>query len=357
MGFNRPLHGLRGVASLMVFLAHITYGYYDHFYHANAGMATFATYFASFGTFGVELFFIISGYVITSSCLNYSPREFAGRRFWRLYPLFAMFTIFYFVMNHFIPQDPDRQHFSYLISNLLFLDMFLGTTPLTPNAWSITFEVWYYVATYMLVYSLIRRADRFNPFLAVLSIAFAGFMIAAYDITVYFVGGAFLYFINSRLMHGRVELPAKTVWVTAMLLVVGVIATLWDFPPKTYLEVPGTQIAAFLLVLSTLTLVLFLLHEDNPYSRALISKPFRFVGTISYSLYLTHPYTYLLVRQIGYKLEISAHPWPVTLPIYLVANMVLALSVAWVVHKIVEVGPYRLIYRSRIYRQPDTKMA
>ncbi|WP_157215849.1 acyltransferase family protein [Flavisphingomonas formosensis] len=357
MGFNRPLHGLRGVASLMVFFAHISYGYYDHFYHQNATMASVAAYFANFGTFGVELFFIISGYVITSSCLNYPPREFFGRRFWRLYPLFAMFTLLYFVLNHFYPQDPGRGHLASLVSNLLFLDIFLGTVPLTPNAWSISFEVWYYVATYMLVYSVIRRADRFNPFLAVAAIAFAGFMVAAFDITVYFVGGAFLFFINSRIMRDRFEMHAKTLAVTAVLIVVSVIATLWDFPPKTYLEVPGTELAGLALVVSTLFLVMLLLHEDNIYSRLLLSRPLRFMGTISYSLYLTHPYTYLVIRQIGYKIKLGSYPWFVTFPVYLLANMILALTASWIIHKVVEVGPYRLIYNSRIYRQPDTKMA
>jgi len=357
MGFNRPLHGLRGIASLMVFLAHISFGYYDHFYHNNAVMAAIAAYFANFGTFGVELFFVISGYVITSSCLNYSPGEFFGRRFWRLYPLFALFTFLYFVLNHFFPQDPGRGSLSGLAANLLFLDIFLGTTPLTPNAWSISFEVWYYVATYLLIHSAFRRKDEFNPFLAIPAVAFAGFMIAAYDITVYFLGGAFLFFVNNYIIRDHFEMRWKTALATVFLISVIVIATIWDFPPKTYLEIPGTQIAGFLLVISTLMLVFFLLHEDNIYSKLLLSRPLRFIGTISYSLYLTHPYTYLIVRQLSYKIKLGSHPWMVTFPLYLVANVLLAFGASWVVHRIVEIGPYRLIYKSRIYRQPDTNLA
>ncbi len=269
-----------------------------------------------------------------------------------------MFTIFYFIMNHFLPQDPGREHLSFLLSNLMFMDLFLGTTPLTPNAWSITFEIWYYAASYLLIYALIRRADRFNPIVAVLGIAFACFMIAAYDITAYFVGGAFLYYINRTFLKGEFTFANKTIVTAFALMAVGVLATIWNIvPPKTYFEVPGLQLISFLSLVATLLLVLLLMHEDNLFSRLLVSKTLRFFGTISYSLYLTHPYTYILVRQIGYKLRLGSHPWEATLPLYLLANVCLAVGVAWIVHKIVEVGPYRLIYDSRIYRQPDTQMS
>jgi peptidoglycan/LPS O-acetylase OafA/YrhL len=358
MQFNKPLHGLRGVASLMVFIAHITFGYREHFYGGNAGLEVFARYFANLGTFGVELFFVISGFVIVPSCLKYGPAEFFGRRFWRLYPLFALFTIIYFVLNMIVPQDPNRNHVSYLISNLLFMDLFLGTSPLTPNAWSITFEVWYYAATYFLVYSFLKKREDFSPVLAILAVGFGSYMLAVYDITAYFIGGAVLYYINIIRGQNDAQVAGKSWRVFICIVAVGTLATLSNVtPPKTYFEVPGFQITSFLTLLCTLILILFLMREDNIFSRMLVSKALRFFGTISYSLYLVHPYTYILVRQVGYRLKLGAYPWQATFPLYLFANIGLAIIVAWTVHKIVEVGPYKIIYGSRIYRQPDTAMS
>jgi len=255
MGFNRPLHGLRGVASLMVFFAHISYGFYNHFYNQNAVMAFVVGHFAHVGTFGVELFFVISGYVIASSCLNYAPMEFFGRRFLRIYPLFLMFTLLYFVLNYYFPHEVDRGDLKGLLLNLAFLNLFLGTSPLTPNAWSVTFEVWCYVATYLIIYSLFRRADRFNPFLAILAIAFAGYMVAVYDITAYFAGGCVLFYVNGVILRNSYKIKHKSMWITILLIVIVVMAAIWKFPPKTYFEVPNTQMASFILLVSTLAFV------------------------------------------------------------------------------------------------------
>ena len=354
MRFSKPLHGLRGLASLMVFFAHITYGYFDHFHHVDVGPGTCVTYFANFGTFGVELFFIISGYVITQSCLKYQPWEFFGRRFLRLYPVFALFTVFYFVVNIATHQDLARGSVQNFLSNMLFLDLFLRTQPLTPNAWSITFEVWYYVAVYLLIYSFLHRAKRFSPMLAVASIGFAAFMVAAYDITAYFAGGAGLYFLNHR-YGDRLPKEHRTLLIVGALAVTGTIATIWDFAPKTYFADTGPALPAFILLISTLMLVQLLLSdEQNPFSRVLAGRFFRFVGTISYSLYLLHPWVYLAMRQLGYKIRMGNYPIWETLPIYLVVITIVALGLSWIVHKLVEIGPYQLVYHRRIYQQPDT---
>lgn len=351
MQFSQPLHGLRGVASLMVLVAHISFGFYDHFYHDDANLYVIARAVANFGTFGVELFFVISGYVISSSCLRYSPREFAGRRFWRIYPVFAMFTLLYFVLNLVTHYEPTKLGVDGLFLNLLFLDLFTGSTPLTPNAWSITYEVWYYIATYGLLWFLLRSESRWRVIGALLFMTLAGYMLAAFDITIYFVGGALLYFIHERLKPRFSAAPSTAIALIALLPMV-VIATLLDFPTNTYLEVPGLVVPALLLVAATLIFVQAVLFGDGPFTRMLCTAPVRFIGTISYSLYLTHPYVYIAMREIGRKLHVNAYPWQVTLLPYLVLTISIALFVSWVIHKILEVGPYQLIYGNRIYRDP-----
>ena len=73
--FRKDIHLLRGVAALLVVL-----------YHADLGL--------SGGFIGVDLFFVISGYLITNHLLELRERhpqdwvaKFLGRRFWRLVPV------------------------------------------------------------------------------------------------------------------------------------------------------------------------------------------------------------------------------------------------------------------------------
>ena len=356
MKFSQPLHGLRGLASLMVLIAHVSYGFYDHFYHDDAALGLIARGVANFGTFGVELFFVISGYVITASCLKYAPLEFAGRRFWRLYPVFALFTILYFVLNHVTHYEPEKLGFGRLLINLAFLELFSGTPALTPNAWSITFEVWYYIATYGLIWFLIRSQSQWRVIGAIAFLTLAGFMLAAFDITIYFAGGAMLYYIHNRLRPVIAPAPATATALVAFV-VIAFIATAMDFPPRTYLEVPGQILPALALVAATLIFVQAVLFGEGIVSRLLCSAPLRFLGTISYTLYLAHPYVYIVMREIlrrVYRFNGGPLPWQVMILPWLAINLIVALSVSWIIHKLVEIGPYQLIYHNRIYRDPKS---
>lgn len=350
MRFSRPLHGLRGMASLMVFYAHVTFGFYDHFYHNDAILSRIIPYFANFGTYGVELFFVISGFVIIQSCLKYAPREFFGRRFMRLYPLFAMFTLIYFFGNMVMKVAPNPGSISDLVGNLLFIGFFFGATEPSPNAWSIALEVWYYIATYLLVYAFIHRRDSFNSIWAILGIGLAIFMIASWDITAYFVGGVGLYIMASRFESGSQRFYSPSLFGIALFVII-VIASVFDFNAATYFSEFGLQFVALVLLITTLWAVHQVLDERNPLAHLLQTRLFSFAGTISYTVYLVHPYVYVVLRTIGYRIGIGRYPWQVTLPIYLVLITILTISVSWIVHRFVEVGPYRMVYRNKIYHE------
>jgi peptidoglycan/LPS O-acetylase OafA/YrhL len=82
------LDGLRGCAFLMVFFFH-----YGMSAHANSSLVDFALIFAHGGWMGVDLFFVLSGFLITGILLdtrddpNYF-RNFYARRALRIFPLF-----------------------------------------------------------------------------------------------------------------------------------------------------------------------------------------------------------------------------------------------------------------------------
>lgn len=345
--FNRPLHGLRGLASIMVFYAHVTFGFYDKFYPDDAVLSAVMPKIANLGTYGVELFFVISGYVIAQSCLKYSAREFALRRFMRIYPLFASFTLFYFVANSFLHLAPGRGNTADLFFNLVFLDLFAGHEGLTPNAWSITLEVWYYACTYLLFHAFLKR-HTLSAAWVVPAVALALLVLTAFDISAYFVGGVVLEYLSRKAQVAVRILP--TPGFAAALAILLVIATWFDFEPRNYFSVPGKQLLAVVLLVSTLLVVNQVLHGAGWPARILSCRAFAFLGTISYSLYLVHPYAYMLLRLAGQRIGIAARPWQETLPVYLVAVTVLALGVAWLVNRLVEQGAYRLAFRGPVYQ-------
>lgn len=108
----------------------------------------------SWGRFGVELFFILSGYLIGYLYLgaHSSPSRFIFSRFARIWPLWAVLTLFWFLVatldfggwqSELEPEDALRA----TILSLTFLN-FLDSSTLDifmPGVWSILIEVYCYL--------------------------------------------------------------------------------------------------------------------------------------------------------------------------------------------------------------------
>ena len=97
------LDALRGIAALAVVLYHYTFRY-NALYGHNFSLEPLSV--LKYGHLGVQLFFIISGFVIYLSIENtQSIKKFASNRFARLYPAYwcAVFVTFFTVMIFGLP--------------------------------------------------------------------------------------------------------------------------------------------------------------------------------------------------------------------------------------------------------------
>jgi peptidoglycan/LPS O-acetylase OafA/YrhL len=83
-----------------------------------------------FGRFGVQLFFLISGYLLGNYKSHFSPGKFILHRAVRLFPLYLFFFAIY--------QLNQSDHFHLL--NLLLLGNLDGRTSQVPGGWSISNE-------------------------------------------------------------------------------------------------------------------------------------------------------------------------------------------------------------------------
>ncbi|RAY33797.1 acyltransferase, partial [Enterobacter kobei] len=85
----QSIHLLRGMAALFVVLFHFR-GYLNGVYaQKDLGTILFGS-----GAFGVDLFFMISGFIIALSTQSITSKTvFAIRRFFRIYPAFIVIFI------------------------------------------------------------------------------------------------------------------------------------------------------------------------------------------------------------------------------------------------------------------------
>jgi peptidoglycan/LPS O-acetylase OafA/YrhL len=152
------LDGIRAIAIWMVLVAHIFYGWavVDGTFNHIPG---FVLQIIGHGWLGVDLFFVLSGFLITGILLdsrekNHYFRNFYARRILRIMPLyFAVVIVFFIFYSH------TREYFllsTFFAANLA--NLFGVAVPHGPGIlWSLAVEEHFYLLWPLLVFLLDRR--------------------------------------------------------------------------------------------------------------------------------------------------------------------------------------------------------
>lgn len=142
---------LRAFASIYVLITHV-------FQHLGVSMP--GGYFLA-GAYGVDLFFIISGFLIyLTTRENDSWKSFGIKRFFRIYPLY-WFSFFVFSAFYILQQDFTLNSIQ-IIQNIIMIpwnDELTTRSLLVNVAWSTVYEVYFYVVfTILLILKFNKKA-------------------------------------------------------------------------------------------------------------------------------------------------------------------------------------------------------
>ena len=275
------------------------------------------------GFVGVDVFFVISGFVITG--MLYREREATGRirfgafylrRFKRLTPALALMVAVTAIVSSLVlsPLGPQQGVAETAIGAMLlvanwviagatggYFDAAAETNPLL-NTWTLSVEEQFYLAfpallaAGWLMASRLRRL-RHAPLVVVGLVGAVSFLLADVGSTGYapswllgfyspatraweFAGGALL-----ALVAARLTVKSRSVALGLGLLGAGMLAgSLWLISGST--PFPGSW--ALLPVVGALLLILAGTNSSNLVTRALATRPLTSIGDRSYSIYLWH---------------------------------------------------------------------
>lgn len=301
LGYRPEIDGLRTVAVVPVVLFH-------------AGLQVF-----SGGYIGVDVFFVISGHLITAILLNdiaaqrYSIARFYERRARRILPALLLVMLCCLPAAWFGLLPKDFQQFSTsilavlgFVSNIAFWreeGYFATASELKPllHTWSLAVEEQFYLA-FPLVLLVLRKASR-KTMAITLGAAALGSLVLCEVAAVRWPTANF-YLAPTRaweLLGGSLcalwgrqshrPLAGALAWF-GLALILGAVF-LFDSAlsyPSHYTLVP---------VLGTMLLLAFARAEAGP-GRLLALPPFVGIGLISYSLYLWHQPLFAFARQLTY---------------------------------------------------------
>ena len=165
----RPMEGLRGFAVFLVFLVHYS-NLIRPWLLPESSLLEFAKALRLVGSSGVDLFFVLSGYVIYGSLISRAQPlgRFVLRRVRRIYPAFIVVLSGYVVLSLLAGREskiPDGAGAGvvYIVSNVLLLPGLFPIEPLVAVAWSLSYEMFYYF-TIPLVITVFGLRDRERGF-------------------------------------------------------------------------------------------------------------------------------------------------------------------------------------------------
>lgn len=283
------LQYLRGIASLLVVFYHgyEVSGRFELPYNLGA-------YLFKAGDVGVDIFFILSGFVMIASIERRkmtsmgSLFQFLKNRWFRVAPAYYFWTLFFILFY------THATGIKELISAFLFIPGIDRFPPL-PVGWTLNFEMYFYLI--IALFAFIRKSKALLFFLLVCP--FLGLLLeTGIDYLDKIMLSKHLWeFLIGMLIykyHEKIKITRNTaILIFVVTCVVFIIFYIFNFVEDFYIK----------MINSALLLITLVKLEEHV---KLNSGPLAFLGKISYSVYLCHiPVLMFLPLVMSYKFNIA----------------------------------------------------
>ncbi|HAT2066899.1 TPA: acyltransferase [Legionella pneumophila] len=304
MNYRPDIDGLRAIAILLVLIYH-------------GGLSLFPS-----GFIGVDVFFVISGFLITSiihESLNkndFSFFDFYNRRLWRLQPVFValivvttLLSLLFYLPDDLIEFSRSARKASLFISNLFFnkttTGYFSPDTHQLPllHTWSLSIEWQCYLILPLVMYGLYRFLNKGQVIYVVHGLAILFFLLALHYSqaapaqTYYqFSSRIFEFLIGSCIaLCSRIEFSINK----SILVILGLSALFFIIYTATLDNILLGYPNWHTLFVCLATGFLIALGTNFP-SLAIVNilsfRPLVFIGVLSYSLYIWHWVVFSILR-------------------------------------------------------------
>lgn len=355
------IDGLRGIAALMVAISHLLGAAATR--HPDI-LPQAVVWLGDFGRYGVQIFFVLSGFVIAHSVrdgvygFNYLGR-FAARRFVRLdLPYWSVIAleIFLLSISGLVMAGYDRPLPSagQIVSNAFYVQVFLGYEHILPIFWTLCYEVQFYLVFVLGLVLLAKlqpdgSGTRYwrGAGSVLISVSFTLSLLVYvgalpnpleglfFDRWYQFCLGVLTYGMYRQLCSWR----AIALSVGACLLAAVLLAE-DSYRYTSLMFTAGTSLA-----------ILFS-FRNALWRQPLVTRPIQFLGRISYSLYLLHP-------AIGWRAVVVCQEVlgtaynTLTAMLSFLVGMIASIIASWMMYRLIEHPAIRLSKKVWLPKRTD----
>ncbi|WP_167519676.1 acyltransferase family protein [Intestinirhabdus alba] len=308
MKYRNDIDGLRAIAVMLVIVFH-------------AGLSVFPA-----GFIGVDVFFVISGFLIANIIKNgieqkaFSFTQFYLRRVWRLLPAMVTMILFAFVLASIFYLPADYAPFLKSVKQtfLIVSNRYFGKetsayaapdadSMLLLHTWSLSVEWQWYLIFPLAYYLLQKKVSNRSimlcaPVLTLIALSITFHYTTAQPTKTY-------YFFASRLFEFLIGVSACLFMpkLQSLKLIIKNLLSLFSLGGIVYIAVQNGVIDGYpngyTLAVAVFTAALIITGTDHKslVNRVLSTPPLVYIGKTSYSLYLFHWPVFAVLHYIGYN--------------------------------------------------------
>lgn len=303
--FNYNINGSRGLAVILVFIFHLGLNYFNG------------------GYVGVDIFFVISGYVITQSFLNTYKKEgnfinttyiFFKNRVKRIVPAIIVLSftllIFFkiiFIEKHYISFSKSVFFSNFFLSNFYFWNEsgYFGLENLFKpmlHTWSLSVEIQVYIIIPLLLFFLIKKQHLlfFSIIIlfTVLSLLFGEIFINRPFVYFFpffrlheFLFGVFIFYYFNFISKKKLNYKSSYIGIITIIFSSVFLNETKNFP-------------GFNSLFPIIGIILIIISEDKK-NILLCNRATQYLGDISYSFYLFHWPVIVAFKYITLKISFN----------------------------------------------------
>lgn len=287
---------VRFCAVLMVLLFHYTFNGIVNGKITSIEQLSWLVGITKYGYLGVELFFMISGYVIFFSAQSGSASKFAVSRAVRLYPAYWFAVLFTALIAGLWGGDLMTVTPLMVVVNLTMLQSFVGVPDVDGAYWTLAYEIRFYAAVFLVL--LMGWQRHLRTIFLCWPILFCIALLLGQEHRPY-AGGYYCYFCAGALFA---VLKDSVDWrVVASLSITFFLCVTFSASKAGELTIAKGSLYSDLVIAALVTMffVLFALQNLKALQQASIPCS-KVLGALTYPIYLVHAhFGYILINQFA----------------------------------------------------------
>jgi peptidoglycan/LPS O-acetylase OafA/YrhL len=340
--FNVALNGYRGFCALLVFVFHL----------GNAGivpwpggtmLADSTAYLWSSLKYGVEMFFMISGFVILGSLLRHATlKGFLQDRFVRIYSawvpaLVAVAAVCVVLKMKMFTDVSFLEGLGIFAGNLFLLPPVLPLPLVHQASWSLTYEWMFYIAAAAGALLLRRKAPQ--KWAVGAWAILCGLFVSLYPRSLFFLTGVVVFGCQPWFKR-------RERWLKLPLLSLLVFLVAWHLTRADKAELTetvfdwltdGRWVAALTAFAASLHMFASITLNASRQFAFLGTRAFQFLGTISYSFYLWHALVVSATKRLANAYFVPQCGVAIGFLFFFISSLAIGLLVSWASWTIFEV--------------------